>query len=412
MTATKMICLEDSYMKTEHDNKTLTLYLSGRIDANNAAEIDSSISAALAEYPGDTPVFDAGELEYISSAGLRVLLKFRKQFGKNLDVINASSDVYDIFEVTGFTELLNVRKRLREISLDGCEVIGGGWFSTVYRLDPETIVKVFTNPAATLAGVESDRMISREVFLHGIPTAISYDVVKTGSNYGLIYEMIDADTMSSTLRKYPERLKELSVKAARLLKKLHTTEFESGIFPDARNMLHKRMHSAYEGGAVSAEDRDLVDGIIDRIPYRNTFIHGDFHTKNLMVSGDDLMLIDVGDAGLGNPIIDFVFTYTHFVTLPVISAKSKNGFHERVIRLDAETLAAGWDIFMPEYFGTADKETLNRYSQIMRFYSSILLFSFAGVNKKLTAEEREKTVAAEMERIREAADTLTLIEGI
>ena len=105
---------------------TLTLNLTGRIDANNAPKGEADIADALAKNPGAVPEFDASELQYISSAGLRVLLKFRKKFGKKLDVLNVSGDVYDIFSVTGFTELLNVRKRLREISIEGCPVIGGG----------------------------------------------------------------------------------------------------------------------------------------------------------------------------------------------------------------------------------------------------------------------------------------------
>lgn len=228
-------------MKINHDDGKLTVYLAGRIDANNAAEIESEISAGLAKFPGEIPTFDALGLEYISSAGLRVLLKFRKKFAKSLDVIDVSNDVYDIFSVTGFTELLNVRKKLREISIDGCPVIGGGLSSTVYRLDAETIVKVFDKNAATLAAVEHDRNISREVFLHDIPTAIAYDVVRVGEHFGLVYEMIDADTVAKTISKHPERLEELSIKMAHLLKKLHTTEFDTGTFPKMKDILRSFM---------------------------------------------------------------------------------------------------------------------------------------------------------------------------
>ena len=182
--------------------------LAGRIDADNAAENESRITSELAASPESVPVFEAENLEYISSAGLRMLLKFRKKFDRNIDVINVSGEVYDILEVTGFTELLNVRKKLRNISLEGCPLIGGGSFSSVYSLDPETIVKVFTHPTATLESAESDRKNSREVFIHDIPTAIAYDVVKVGEHYGLVYEMINADTVSGTIRKHPGRLED------------------------------------------------------------------------------------------------------------------------------------------------------------------------------------------------------------
>ena len=397
-------------MKTSHDDNTLILYLAGRIDANNAADIEAEISEALAKNPGDVPVFDAGELEYISSAGLRVLLKFRKQFGKNLDVLNASGEVYSIFEVTGFTELLNVKKRLREISLEGLEAIGGGAYSTVYRLDPETIVKVFDKHNSPLAAVEADRRISREVFLHDIPTAISYDVVKAGEHYGLVYEMIDADTLSAFLRKHPERLEELSLKTARFFRKLHTTEFEPEKFHDPRNRFRMMIQKPFDEGLITSEEKAIAEGVIDRIPYRNTFVHTDFHPKNIMVSGDDLILIDVGGAGLGHPIIDLAISYLHFFALSAESENLGSPIHERIIGLDCKTLITMWDIMMPEYFGTSDKNTLNTYEEVMKSYSSIIILYIAALDKKrIPPEDR---IRSAMTRLREAADTLKLIDCI
>ena len=74
----------------------LTINLSGRIDAENAGITAEEISSQLAKFPGETPTFDAANLEYISSAGLMTLLKFRKRAGKNLDVINASNEAISL----------------------------------------------------------------------------------------------------------------------------------------------------------------------------------------------------------------------------------------------------------------------------------------------------------------------------
>ena len=395
-------------MKFNTDNNTLTLYLSGRRDAANAAEIGNAISAAIAEHPELTPAFDAGELEYISSAGLRVLLKFRKQFGKNLDVLNASNEVFDIFEVTGFTELLNVKKRLREISLDGLEVIGRGYTSTVYRIDTDTIVKVFTHPLFTPERIEADQKISREVFLHDIPTAISFDVVRCGEYYGLVYEMIDADTVSGTLKKYPERLQELSIKMARLMKKLHTTEFTPGTFPDARDILRKVMQRVLDGKFITADDKDFIDGLIDRIPDGNTFVHADYHPKNVMVTNNELVLIDVGDAALGNPITDLLITYSHFVSMARWAAKRGTDAHEQAVGLDWKTLGSMWDIIMPEYFGTTDHETLNRYAEILSNYAPIAMLCLIS-EAPIPEERRALVVAPLVESLRNVKDTLNPI---
>ena len=403
-------------MKFDRNNNVLTLYLSGRIDAANAAEIEQSISAAIAENAGLLPTFDASELEYISSAGLRVLLKFRKQFGKNLDILNASNEVYDIFEVTGFTELLNVKKRLREISVEGLEVIGGGGFSTVYRLDSETVLKVFTSSTATLASAEKDRMISREVFLHDIPTAIAYDVVKAGDKFGLVYEMIDADTVAGTLTKRPERLEELSIKMARLMKKLHTTEFAPGTFPDVREIMHKYMQIPLKKGIITAEDKALIDGVIDRIPSRNTFVHMDYHPKNVMLNGSELVLIDVGDAGLGHPIADLMVTYAHLVFIGRMAEKHGRGdpaaeHHAQTLGLDNKTLASVWEFMMPEYFGTTDTETLKRYEDVICGYAPIFLL--CGISIIPIPDEKRMIMAAPViEHIRKTLPTLKPIEGI
>ena len=309
-------------MKTNNDNNTLTLYLAGRIDANNAPNVEAEIAQEIAKYPGLIPVFDASELEYISSAGLRVLLKFRKGFGKNLDVLNASSEVYDIFEVTGFTELLNVRKRLRQVSVEGCPEIGRGYFSTVYRLDGDTIIKVFNRAPTTLAKIEEDQRRAREIFIRDIPTAISFDVVRCGEYYGIVYEMIDALSLSKTVMQQPERLPDLGRKMGALLKKLHTTEYPAGTFPDAVGYVYKSTKRLHEHGLISGAEYDMLNRLADSIPHRNTLIHYDFHPNNILVQGDELVLIDVGDAALGHPVLDLAalyfvaFTTTGYLNAP------------------------------------------------------------------------------------------------
>ena len=134
---------EDITMKTETANNMLTIFLEGRIDTNNSAQTEKEISDAIEQNSGCEITFDAEKLDYISSAGLRVLLKVQKTKDRPIPVINVSRDVYDIFDTTGFTELLEVRKAFRRISVEGCEVIGKGFYGTVYRIDPETIVKVY-----------------------------------------------------------------------------------------------------------------------------------------------------------------------------------------------------------------------------------------------------------------------------
>ena len=75
-------------MKTTKQNETLTIFLEGRIDTNNAAETEKVIFEQIEEKGTEIEwvEVDAGNLEYISSAGLRVLMKVRKRLGYPLAV--------------------------------------------------------------------------------------------------------------------------------------------------------------------------------------------------------------------------------------------------------------------------------------------------------------------------------------
>ena len=171
--------------------------LSGRIDSNNISEIENKILDSIKDYNGEI-VFDAKDLEYISSAGLRMILKVKKINDKT-KVINCSSSVYEIFEMTGFSEMMDISKGFRTISVDNCEVIGDGFYGTVYRVDPETIVKVYKKPDC-LDMVKREKELSRKAFVKGIPTAIPYDIVKVGDSYGSIFELLDCKSLDTLIK--------------------------------------------------------------------------------------------------------------------------------------------------------------------------------------------------------------------
>lgn len=357
-------------MKINYNNNTLTLYLTGRVNSENAPSLEAEISSELAKFPGSVPAFDASELEYISSTGLRILLKFRKQFGKNLDVLNVSNDVYTIFDLTGLNQLLNVKRRLREVSVEGCEVIGGGYFSTVYKLNEDTIIKVFDRAPITLETIESDQKRAREIFIRDIPTVIPFDVVRVGEHYAIVYERSDAISLSAAITQNPERLPELGRKAGALLKKLHTTEFAPGTLPDARDGQYKQFKLLHEHGLISDAELGMLNGIVDGIPHRNTLIHYGYHQKNILVRGDELVLIDVGEASLGNPIFDWAALYlVEFLLEKTMNAPAE--LMNSPQNINASPMFGLWREMMTGYFGTSDAEKLRNYSEIIEGYAML-----------------------------------------
>ena len=137
----------------------MIIELTGKIDSSNAHLWEEKIREQLTGKEGEPIVLDAESLAYISSAGLRLILRIKK---KNPDIrlINAGPEVYAILDTTGFTEIIQVEKAYRVVSVQGCEVVGHGANGTIYRLDQDTVVKVY-NDADALDDIRHEPCQSR-----------------------------------------------------------------------------------------------------------------------------------------------------------------------------------------------------------------------------------------------------------
>lgn len=94
----------------EANGNSLTIAIDGRLDTTTAPQLEAEITGGLEGVK--ELVIDMAKLVYVSSAGLRVLLKAQKIMNKQgtMTVRNASQEIKEIFEVTGFDELLNIEK--------------------------------------------------------------------------------------------------------------------------------------------------------------------------------------------------------------------------------------------------------------------------------------------------------------
>jgi len=255
---------------------------------------------------------------------------------------------------------------MREISVKGLPIIGKGANGTIYRLDEDKIVKVYNPNTNTLDRIEQEKYVAKKMFVYDIPSAISYDIVKVDDKYGLVYEWINASTLGQYLSNNPDQLDKFAIRMAKLLVKLHSTKFENGILPDGRENLHMWVNIAEQSGYYSDEVISKLRNLINNIPYRNTFIHGDFHPGNIMVMNDELILIDMTDVSVGDPIIDLLGSYQIMKLVP-----QRPGGAERYTGMSNEMLLKLWCLFIKEYTGITDSDELNKYEQKLKFYALI-----------------------------------------
>ena len=97
-------------VNTRKRGETLTVMLDGALNRTTCDAVEERITSEMQGIK--KLVFDMEKLSFISSAGLRVLVKLRKQVGEreNMEICNVQPDVMNIFSVTGLAEYLNIRK--------------------------------------------------------------------------------------------------------------------------------------------------------------------------------------------------------------------------------------------------------------------------------------------------------------
>ena len=329
------------------DKDILYIAVEGRVDASNAALAEEKIFTIKNDNPGKHTVIDADNLEYISSAGLRVILRLRKEEPK-LAIINVSPDVYEVFDMTGFTDMVTVEKAYQRMSVEGCEFIAKGANGAVYRYDAETILKTYFAKDA-LPEIKQERENARRAFVLGINTAIPYGIVRVGDGYGTVTELLNAVSVTKLIRNNPEDMSEASKYYIDMLKSIHAVEVEDGEVPDMKETAldWAEFVSAY----IPEEQGKKLRALIEAVPKRNTLMHGDYHTNNIMVQNGEPLLIDMDTLCMGHPVFELGSMFNAFVGYSELDHQNMMDFFGYTF----ETAGKFWNMALKAYLGTEDE---------------------------------------------------------
>lgn len=330
------------------ENGKLTLFLCGRIDTNNAAQAEQMIISAIEQGGAAEVIFDAGELEYISSAGLRVLMRVRKRTAEPPKILNTPPPIYEILDTTGFTELFEVKKKPRVISVEGCEVIGRGYYGTVYRVDPETVVKVYESPDS-LSMIENETKLAKTALVAGVPTAIAYDIVRVGDSYGSVFELLNANNFNDLLVENTGRVDEITAQYAAFLRLVNEQTVPAGRLRSAKVMFLDYLEKVK--AHLSGELYERLKMLLSEIPESHNVIHGDAQMKNIMVVDSEPMLIDMDTLCEGNAIFDLQSVYVTYFAFGEDYPPNSMEF----LGVTPDITARIWQRFIGEYFRTEDE---------------------------------------------------------
>ena len=348
----------------EAGKQTVVISFEGRVSRENAEEVEKELMRLRGENTQEQLVFDFEKLEYISSAGLRVLLKMAQSEKKQIQIFNVSLGIYDILEDTGFVRMFETHKALKKYSLADFEMIGQGTNGEVYRVDNENVIKVFQK-STPLEVIDRERKLAQEAMIAGIPTAIPYSVVMADDRYGIMFEMINADTLSATLKGKSEEYDEYVNKYISLFQKIHAIQGNPNEFTNIKEVYYEAIEFSKE--YYSEKEVEDLRALVESVPETGTLIHGDFHPNNIMVQDGELILIDMGDMTIGHPIFDFLATAATQVNLVKLSAEYAE-FHTR---MPAELITKTWRRLIDSYFADRSEEEKNRIEEQICIFSKL-----------------------------------------
>ncbi|MGE5389376.1 MAG: anti-sigma factor antagonist [Hyphomicrobiales bacterium] len=337
---------------TSHDSASTVLRLSGRVDHETSA----SLSAAIESAAVGSVALDMSGCDYLSSAGLRVLLVAHQNLtrkGHSLSLFNVPPVIYSVFEVTGLDQLLHVDKAPRPISLDGAELISSGACGDCYRLDAETVVKLYRE-GVDPGIAEKEKKYAKAALLLGLPTALSYDVVACGGRTGVVYEMIDAQLFSAIIRDDPAHTAEYARLLSDIAKGVHSIKGDPQIFPRIKEQFVDYLGQL--GAFLPPSDISFLRERLQLIPDSETCVHFDLHSSNIMMRKNEPIIIDLGDLSIGSYLFDIGLVY-------MIYGLPELGFCEMVTRMPSDQGVKFCESFISSYFAdrpAADYEFFHR----------------------------------------------------
>jgi uncharacterized protein (TIGR02172 family) len=338
------------------------------INATNAQSVTEELKAIIAEYPHLTLVMNFENVEFISSAGLRALLiaegEAQKECDQKISIFDVAPFVMKTFEETGLTQIFHVYEKMQEYSLDGVEQIGRGTNGVIYRIDKENLIKVFQK-STPLESIQRERELAKQALIAGIPTAISYNVAHVGDQYGIVFEMLQAQPLSAVLKTSPDQYDLYVEKYIALLQMIHQTKGDKSAFGSIKEIYAEAIEECKQ--YYTDEEIGLLRELVGSVPDSDTLIHGDYHPNNIMVEDGSLILIDMGDMSCGHPVFDFLATAATQVNL----VKLNPDYAQMHTNMPVQLITKTWRRLIDGYFSKYDEQERARIEEQICLFSKL-----------------------------------------
>ncbi len=219
--------------------------------------------------------------------------------------------------------------------------IAYGRTAEIYPWQEGKVLKLF-NDWYPLESIHYERRISQAVHSSGVPVPSVGEIVQVNGLNGLIFQRLDGRTMLEVLTNKPWKTLRYARRMAELHAEMHSASIQVNL-PNQQDRLIRKISFAK---ALPDVLRAKVLSDLDSMPGGSRLCHNDFHPDNIMITSQGEIIIDWGDASLGNPLADMARTSV-IILGAIESEQVPNPVHKTIFRLFHRTYLNQYFAFLP-----------------------------------------------------------------
>lgn len=274
-------------------------------------------------------------------------------------------------------------RQLPESILSPENIVGMDPRYVLYQLDEETVLQKSLFKV-TSEEIEKGKRVARNTMLLGLPALITFEPVKIGDDYGIIYENAGPNALGDLIMSDPSHFDDYLDDFVDLAHRMHGTHVGAGSFPSVKDLFQGYFEEGVRQGHLTEADVVSLGRMIDAIPDTDTYLHGHYQPRSTRYVKGELTLTQLERACYGHPAFDF-FSTALGVAMP--AEVSDDARCRNVCRLDKATARRFWDAYVSRYFGCRDQEDAQNMIRLMEF-GQWLEYVYAMVAYPLISEQQ------------------------
>lgn len=354
-------------MEYTRDGQLITVMLPEKIDSDNAHSVQKEFEKILKNNSNCQIKLDAAGMDYITSAGLRMMLVFQKKGILN-EIVNVNNAVYGVFDVTGFLEVFTVH-RAREVQETGQDnLIGEDAYGKLYIKDEDDVIRIW-NPDVPEEDIERGITCSKIALKLNVTNAIVVGKAETDEGIGRLYAVDSVEGLVRYLKRKPRERKKV---IASIVRQLDVFRFNQELRETVYSLYEKYMRLVEETSVFDHDEKKAIVDYLTMLSRNNHVIFENLNAHTMLCKNGDVIFVDLSRLCYGNPIFALAGMYRNRI---------ENG---ELLGDCEENGERAWKELLTGFYPKYNMEELAVVDRVARSYGH--LFSVLGYHGKREGE--------------------------